>query len=249
LPTGVALDGAGNIYIADPTADFWDVRKVTASTGIISLVAGDGTGGYSGDGGPAISAALEAPNRVAVDAAGNVYIADSNNPSIRIRIVAASSDSGHTAGYIYTLAGNGTACANPTTSCGDLGPATSAELNGPVGVAVDNYGNIYIGDSLDNKIRVVGTYLVSTASSSVRVSIPVCGGFPRKCSVATGIFAVTSSAGFNVGDTVTVAGNSNSSLDGSFPVSSIPNGTTVDLTMTGLAGQTGTGGTLTDNNW
>jgi RHS repeat-associated protein len=94
-----------------------------------------------------------------------------------------------------------------------------------------------------------GSHPASSASSSVNVTIPVCGGIPRTCSSETGIFAVTSSAGFNVGDTVTVTGNSNSSLDGTFLVSSIPNGTTVDLTMTGgVAGQSGTGGTLTDNN-
>jgi sugar lactone lactonase YvrE len=146
-PAGVALDSSGNIYISD--ISHYEIRKVTASTGTISQFAGTGTAGYSGDGGPAISAELSSnPYRVAVDNAGNIYIADSASP--RIRMVAAST------GYISTIAGNGTACGSPTASCGDGMSATSAELNFPVGVAVDNYRNIYIGDSFDNRVRAVG---------------------------------------------------------------------------------------------
>ncbi len=136
-PRGVAVDGAGNLYIAD----FSDgrVRRVAAN-GIITTVAGNGGAGYSGDGGAATGARLYWPTGVAVDAAGNLYIADSGNN--RVRTVAA-------AGTISTLAGNGSAYS------GDGGPATSAQLNGPWGLAVDASGDVYIAATSDNVIRKV----------------------------------------------------------------------------------------------
>jgi trimeric autotransporter adhesin len=143
-PSGVAVDGAGNIYIADYDNDV--IRKVTASTGIISTLAGDGAVGYVGDGGPATSAELYWPTGVAVDTAGNIYIADQDNYVIR-KVTAST-------GIITTIAGNGTA-AYP----GDGGPATSAELSLPQGVAVDTAGNIYIADTFNDRIRVVGSAL------------------------------------------------------------------------------------------
>src|ERR1700678_3079135 len=115
-PEGVAVDSAGNIYIADQQNS--RIRKVTASTGIISTVAGNGTAGYSGDGGLATSAELGQSTGVAVDSAGNIYIADYLNS--RIRKVTAST------GIISTVAGNGT-----VGYSGDGGLATSAELDGP----------------------------------------------------------------------------------------------------------------------
>ncbi len=139
-PDGVAVDTAGNIYIAD-----WfnnRIRKVTASTGIITTIAGNGAAGYSGDGGQATSAQLYYPQGVAVDADGNVYIADMGNS--RIRKIAAST------GIITTIAGNGTA-----GYFGDGGSATSAALSGPTGVAVDATGNVYIADAGNNRIRKV----------------------------------------------------------------------------------------------
>jgi sugar lactone lactonase YvrE len=138
MPTGVAVDVAGNIYFADNQR----IRKVTASTGIITTVAGSGTQGYSGDGGPTTSAELNWPWAVAVDAAGNIYFTDTDNQ--RIRKVAVST------GIITTVAGTGT----PGYS-GDGGPATSAELNSPFGIAVDAAGNIYIADYFNNRVRKV----------------------------------------------------------------------------------------------
>jgi NHL repeat-containing protein len=120
-PTDIELDSSGTIYIVD-----WNdnrVRKVTASTGIISLVAGNGTAGYGGDGGAATSAELNNPNGVVLDSSGNIYIADFTNN--RVRKVTAST------GIISTVAGNGT-----TGYTGDGGAAASAEINGAAGVAL-----------------------------------------------------------------------------------------------------------------
>jgi sugar lactone lactonase YvrE len=141
-PTGVALDGAGNLYIADQGAA--RIRKV--SGGIISTVAGNGTWGYSGDNGPATSASLSGPYSVALDGAGNLYIADTFNN--RIRMV-------NTSGTITTVAGGGSGGCNPTDPCGDWGPATSAILALPYGVAADPAGNLFIADTFHNRIRAV----------------------------------------------------------------------------------------------
>ncbi len=129
LPLSVAVDASGNIYIADTHNNC--IRKVTASTGIITTVAGDGTSGYSGDGGPATSAEVNPDGGVAVDTAGNIYFADNQ----RIRKVTVST------GYISTVAGSGI-----LGYSGDGGAATNAELNWPWGVAIDAEGDIYIAD-------------------------------------------------------------------------------------------------------
>ena len=122
------MDSAGNLYIAD--TDNNRIRKV--SNGVITTVAGNGTQGFSGDNGPATSAQLNGPDGVAVDSAGNLYIADTDNN--RIRKVSN--------GVITTVAGNGT-----SGFSGDNGPATSAQLDDPYGVAVDSAGNLYIADT------------------------------------------------------------------------------------------------------
>jgi len=148
-PSGVALDGAGNLYIADTGNNV--VRKITASTGIIATVAGNGTIGNTGDGSAATSAELNQPQGVTVDASGNLYIADTSNH--RIRKVDAVS------GIITTVAGNG--ATDPVTGAGgysgDNGPATQAELNFPYPVAFDAAGNMYIPDSRNNRVRKVNT--------------------------------------------------------------------------------------------
>ena len=143
-PTGVAVDASGNIYIADSQNNC--IRKVTnpGSSGMISTVAGDGQYGNSGDGGLATSARLRYPLGVAVDASGNVYIAEAENHRIR-KVTNPGS-----AGMISTVAGN-----EDSGYSGDGGPATSAQLSYPYGVAVDASGNIYIADSLCNCIRKV----------------------------------------------------------------------------------------------
>jgi trimeric autotransporter adhesin len=159
-PEGVAVDGAGNLVIAD-TNNF-RIRVVASSTGTfygqsmtagdIYTVAGDGSDGSSGDGGPAISAELSYPVGVAVDGAGNLVITDTNNQVVRV--VAASTGAFYgqsmTAGDIYTVAGDGI-----LGFSGDGGPATSAAINYPQGVAVDGAGNLVIADTYNNRIRVV----------------------------------------------------------------------------------------------
>jgi uncharacterized protein (TIGR03437 family) len=146
-PWGVAVDAAGNVYIADTVNN--RIRKV--ANGVISTVAGNGTLGYSGDDGPATSAQLSWPGGVAVDSAGNLYVADQNN--FRIRKVSN--------GVITTVAGNGM----PGYS-GDNGPATSAKLYGPVGVAVDSAGNLYIADQPNNRIRKVSNGVITTVAGN-----------------------------------------------------------------------------------
>ncbi|MFI2238649.1 NHL domain-containing protein [Streptomyces chrestomyceticus] len=137
-PREVAVDGAGVLYIADALNH--RVRRVTAD-GKISTVAGTGTAGFSGDGGPATAAQLDRPYGVSVDRTGILYISDYNNHRIR-KIT--------TDGKISTVAGDGTA-----GSKGDGGPAVSAQLNGPFGVAVDGADNLYIADAANHRVRKV----------------------------------------------------------------------------------------------
>jgi len=139
-PGAVAVDGSGNLYVADQNNNV--VRKV-ATNGIITTVAGNGTAGYSGDGGLATSASLSMANvsNMAVDASGNLYIPDYFN--MRVRKVNPS-------GVITTVAGNGT-----RGFSGDGGLATSASLYAPTAVAVDSVGDLFIADSDNYRVRKV----------------------------------------------------------------------------------------------
>jgi uncharacterized protein (TIGR03437 family) len=136
-PVAIALDAAGNLYIADSNNDV--IRKVTATSGIITTIAGTGTYGFSGDGGSAVRAQLWQPKGVAVDAAGNVYISDTLNN--RIRVVAPN-------GTISTVIGTGA-----QGYSGDGGVATAATLNHPQGLSFDTAGNLYIADNGNYVIR------------------------------------------------------------------------------------------------
>jgi sugar lactone lactonase YvrE len=146
-PSGVAVDSAGNLYIAD--TDNARIRKV--SGGVITTVAGTGTNGYSGDGGAAIGAQISFATDVAVDSSGNLYIADTDNA--RIRKVSG--------GVITTVAGTGT-----NGYSGDSGTATSAQINASNGVAVDSSGNLYIADTGNSRIRKVSGGIITTVAGN-----------------------------------------------------------------------------------
>jgi sugar lactone lactonase YvrE len=136
----VAVDANGNLFVAD-----WynlRIRKIAADTGVISTVAGNGTNGLSGDGGPATEATLGYPTGMTLDALGNLFIVDWGNN--RIRRVAA------TTGVITTVAGTGR-----LEFSGDNGPATAAGLCNPDGAAVDSNANLFIADTRHNRVRIV----------------------------------------------------------------------------------------------
>ena len=167
-PGGIAVDSSGNLFLTDVYNN--RIRMVAATScssscpyglasttaGDIYTIAGDGTQGYSGDGGPAVLAELEGPSGMSVDSSGNLFFPDTNNN--RIRMVAATSCSSSclyglastTAGDIYTIAGDGT-----RGYSGDGGPATIAELGGPFSVTVDSFGNLVIPDIYNNRIRMI----------------------------------------------------------------------------------------------
>ncbi|HTA28826.1 MAG TPA: T9SS type A sorting domain-containing protein, partial [Bacteroidia bacterium] len=139
-PKCVALDDSGNMFVADWLNN--RIRKVEASTGIITTIAGNGNPGFAGDGAAATAAALNSPYRVALDKAGNFYIADGSDN--RVRWVNVKT------GIINTLAGNGQA-----GFYGDGGPASMAELDYPPGLAFDHEGDLYIADIWNNRVREI----------------------------------------------------------------------------------------------
>jgi sugar lactone lactonase YvrE len=148
-PTAIAVDSAGNIYIADTNNN--RIREIVGAT--IETVAGSGMPGYSGDNGQATAASLDSPQGVAVDAAFNIYIGDTNNN--RVRMVTYST------GVITTIAGNGT-----VGYSGDGGVAASGSLDMPTAVAVDGSGNVYVADSNNQRIRMIGGGNLSTVVGS-----------------------------------------------------------------------------------
>ena len=153
LPYDVDLDSSGNVYIA--SSGDHRIRMIDASTGIISTIAGTGTKGYSGDNGAATLAQLNLPYGVVLDSSRNVYIADTSNS--RIRKIDMST------GIISTIAGTGI-----YGYSGDGGPATSAKLGGPYGVALNSSGNVYIGDTGNNRIRMIdaSTGIITTIAGT-----------------------------------------------------------------------------------
>ena len=137
---GIALDAALNIYITDANNNC--IRKVS-TTGVISTFAGRGAVGYTGDGGQATAAELNTPVDVKIDTAGNVYFSDFSNNCVR---------KVNTAGIIITVAGNGV-----SGYAGDGGQATLAQLNKPNGLSLDAFGNLYIADFLNERVRKINT--------------------------------------------------------------------------------------------
>jgi len=139
-PAALVFDNSGNLYVSDMFN--YRIRRISSS-GVITTFAGNGSGTFGGDNGPAVSAQLSDPHQLAFDAKGNMYVTDHSNN--RIRKI-------DTLGIITTVAGDGT----PAYS-GDGGPATSASMFHPSGIAIDKHGNFYIGDLLNNRIRKVDT--------------------------------------------------------------------------------------------
>lgn len=149
MPESLATDPSGDLYFND--SENLRIRRVDSSTNTIITVAGNGGLGYRGDNGPGIYASLYRPMSICISQDGKLYIADSGNHRIRMVDIAS--------GFITTVVGSGDA-----GSEGDGGKATSASLNFPEGVAVDNKGNIYVADSGNNLIRMVekGSGIIKT---------------------------------------------------------------------------------------
>ncbi len=165
---GVAADRFGDVYLSD--TDHNCVRKIDPA-GAITTVAGTGTAGFSGDGGPATSAKLNLPYGLAVDANGYLYIADFNNN--RIRRVSP-------AGAIQTYAGR-----NGQGSSGDGGPATSAQMLSPRNVALDSAGNLYISEFGANRVRKVTPQgVISTVAGTGIAGFGGDGGFATAAQLA-----------------------------------------------------------------
>jgi hypothetical protein len=182
-PEGMFIDSAGNLYIAAISV----VLKF--ANGVMTTIAGQpGIKGFSGDGGPATNAQLNSPSNVAVDAGGNVYIADSNN--LRLRMISS--------GIITTIAGRGTTAGY----AGDGGPATSAQLNGPTGVAVDGAGNVYFADTGNNVVRKVAGGVITTVAGNGTAGFSGDGGPPTSAQLngPSGL-AVDSAGNLYIADT------------------------------------------------
>jgi uncharacterized repeat protein (TIGR01451 family) len=217
-PNIVAVDAAGNVYLADTAL----IRKITPS-GMISTVAGTGMGGYSGDNGPATSANISGyiPG-LAVDSNGNIYISDWNND--RVRKVTPG-------GTITTVAGNGNAAFT-----GDNGPATSAELNYPAGLAVDGQGNLYISDYNNLRVRklTVATGFISTVAGNGNSTDSGDGSSATAAGIANP-WAVAVDGSGNL--YIATSGNSIRAVS--------PAGIISTIAGTGLAGYSGDGGPAT----
>ena len=173
-PLRLALDSAGNIFIADRRNN--RIRKVTTD-GTMSTFAGNGAAEFSGDGGPAASAGLNSPTGVFADASGNVFIADFGNN--RVRKVAAN-------GNISTVAGTG-----QSGFSGDAGPAANAAFAGPSDVAADGFGNLYVIDFNNLRLRKIGTEGIVNTIAGGGQGIPPGEGAPSIGSNLGGLFGLT----------------------------------------------------------
>jgi hypothetical protein len=235
---GIVLDSSGNLYIADSGNGV--VWMVAANTGIISIVAGTGTGSYSGgqpplgDGSPATSADLNSPSGLAIDSAGNLYISDPYNNVVR-KVTAST-------GVITTVAGNrlGNNSGSPS-QWGDGGPATSATLDEPAGLAVDSAGNLYIADYAHGEVRKVtastgiittvagnGTYGATTngvAATSTSVVYPSSLAFDSAGNLYIAHVGLVRKVAANTGIITTVAGG------GGFGVNSGDGGLAVNANL------------------
>lgn len=215
-PVGIAIDGSGNLYIADSHNN--RIREVSGGT--IQTIAGNGTAGFSGDGGLAMAAQLDRPTAVAVDSTGNVFIADTDNH--RIRKVTGTS--------ITTVAGDG-----EQTYSGDGGLATAAGLDSPSGIAVDSSFNLYIGDTHNQRVRMVtaATGVISTlAGTGVK-------GYSGDGAAATATLARPRGVAVDGSGTVYVADSDNERIR------AVSAATVTTLAGNGSQGMSGNGGPAT----
>ncbi|MCY3022224.1 MAG: PKD domain-containing protein [Planctomycetota bacterium] len=162
-PNGVAMDAKGNIFVADTGNHV--IRRIDADTGVIITIVGDGSPGYSGDGGPANRARLSAPGAVAVDGQGSLYIADTGNSVIR-KVNAAD-------GKINRIAGSATV--PPTAGFADGAATAVALFSSPSGLALDGAGSLYIADTSNHVIRKLSGGNVTTVAGTVPAPVPVPG--------------------------------------------------------------------------
>ncbi len=219
-PTDVAVDSNANIYIADSANAA--IREVTVSTGIINTVAGNAAIGHAGDNGIATSASLITPYAVTVDSSGNIYIVENGDSDIRKVTVSTN--------IITTIVGTGLAGFG-----GDGSAATKASLNFPTGLALDSSGNIYIADSLNNRVRKVTGSTISTIAGNGVLSYSGDGGPGTSAQLNTPLnVAVDSSGNFYFSDT---ANNVVRKVSASGAISTIAG--------TGTAGYSGDGGSPT----
>lgn len=182
-PINVCGDHAGNLFIVD-----WGnkrIRRVDAATHVITTIAGNGTAGYTGDGGPATAASFDHPMGIAADGAGNIYIADRWNNVIR---------KVNTSGIISTFAGTGLSWYG-----GDGGAANAAYLSGPTAVATDPAGNVYIADNGNGRIRKVNTAgIISTIGGGGVPSAAFSAGMPATSANVSLIYNLAADIAGNV---------------------------------------------------
>jgi hypothetical protein len=236
-PTGLAIDATGNLYIGSDGSSY-RIRKVN-TLGVISTYAGTGTTGYSGDGGPATAAKIGSfIYGLATDASGNLYMPDWTNN--RLRMVSSS-------GIITTIAGTGTA-----TSTGNGGPATTATVNSPAAVCLDNTGNIYVGEYSPGRVRKItmtasGVAICTGGTGTTLTGSGAGVGGTYSWAPATGLSAITGvsvTANPTVTTTYTITGTNTNSCTNTATITVTVN-TTPTVTATGVAYCTGGSGNIT----
>ena len=243
-PQGIATDGAGNIYTADTANN--RVLITSAVSGATTVFAGTGTQGNSGDNGLATAATLFAPSAVAVDTAGNVYIADTGNNRVR-RVNAA--------GRISAFAGGGAGtCTGAFDALGNGCPATAAILNGPAGLAADNLGTVFIADTGNNLIRQVSTtgFITNLAGGASAVCTANTDPFGDGCGANQSTFSRPPLLAFDNNNRNLIIADTGDNVVRSLYLGNTITGTATVYTvvvnpLTLIAGN-GTAGPTTDNN-